>query len=179
MMLSADGYFEGEDHNLDWFVADEEFTVFSDNQLAEADTLIFGRRTFEMMESYWPSDQVEEGDKATAEMMNTYRKVVFSHQPLETDWQNTEVYTGDIINVVNDLKNQQSNSDIAILASSNLCTMLLREGLIDEVRLLTCPVLIGSGTSVFDGLDEKVQLSLDRIKRFNSGNLLSVYSVTK
>ncbi|MGH7239844.1 MAG: dihydrofolate reductase family protein, partial [Candidatus Saccharimonadales bacterium] len=71
MMTSVDGYFEGVDHDLSWHNVDEEFNAFANAQLDEADTLVFGRRTYELMASFWPTSKAMESASGTATRMNS------------------------------------------------------------------------------------------------------------
>jgi len=70
MMISIDGFFEGPDHDLYWHNVDEEFVRFAVDQLGATDTILFGRKTYEMMASFWPTDEAKAADPLTAEAMN-------------------------------------------------------------------------------------------------------------
>jgi dihydrofolate reductase len=169
MMVSLDGYFEGKDHDLSWHNVDEEFVQFADAQLDEADTLIFGRKTYEMMADYWPNETEED---STAVRMNTLRKVVFSHSSLQVDWENTEAST-DLVAKINGLKSQEGR-DIAVLGSSDLGRGMLEAGLLDEVRIMVNPVFIGDGVTLFEGLSKSLKLVSTRT--FENGNVLLTYT---
>ena len=78
MMVSLDGYFEGPGHDLSWHNVDNEFNDFAISQMNEADTILFGRKTYELMESFWPSEQGIEGDPEVANKMNFTPKIVVS-----------------------------------------------------------------------------------------------------
>lgn len=169
MMTSLDGYFEGENHDLSWHNVDEEFNDFAIKQLDEADTLVFGRTTYDMMASYWPT---EEDDVEVASRMNSMQKVVFTHQPLTSDWQPTTVVSD--IEKLRELK-QQPGKSIAVLGSSNLCVSLLKAGLIDELRIMINPVVIGKGTTLFNGLATRCNFTLTDTRSFQNGNVLLRY----
>ena len=83
MMVSLDGYFEGPDHDISWHRVDSEFNDFSLEQMSKVDTLMFGRRTYELMESYWPSEEARQDDPKVAEFLNTLPKIVFSRNMTE------------------------------------------------------------------------------------------------
>ena len=168
-MASLDGYFEGDNHDLSWHNVDEEFVHFADAQLDEADTLVFGRKTYEMMARYWPN---ESEDDSTASRMNALRKVVFSHTAITPEWQNTEAST-DLTAKMNELKSQ-SGKDIAVLGSSHLGKEMLEAGLLDELRIMINPVFIGSGSTLFEGLIKDLELTDTRT--FKNGNVLLTYS---
>ena len=175
MMTTLDGYFEGPNHDITWHNAGgEEFSNFANNQLDEADTLIFGRRTYELMADFWPSDEAIEIEPGTAARMTTLKKVVFSHTPMTTDWQNVESST-DVAGKMRELKNMPGK-DIAVLGSSNLCITLLEEGLLDEIRIMVNPLVIGNGTPLFDGIDALHRFTLKDTRTFKSGNVLLTYT---
>lgn len=167
-MVSLDGYFEGKDHDLSWHNVDQEFVDFADRQLDEADTLVFGRKTYEMMASYWPN---EPADDSTASRMNTLHKVVFSHGNLDVNWENTEAST-ELVAKINDLKSQEGK-DIAVLGSSHLGRKMLEAGLLDEVRIMVNPVFVGEGSTLFEGLNRR--LTLVDTSAFTNGNVLLTY----
>jgi dihydrofolate reductase len=157
MMVSLDGYFEGTNHDLSWHNVDQEFIEFADKQLDEADTLIFGRTTYEMMASYWPN---EPADDSTAVRMNALEKVVFSHSELEVDWENTTAST-DLVATMNELKVQPGKD-------------MIETGLLDEVRIMVNPVFVGEGSTLFEGLSKSLELTGTRT--FKNGNVLLVYA---
>ena len=178
MMVSADGYFEGVNNDISWHNTDDEFNDFATEQLDEADTLVFGRKTYELMASYWPTTAGTNDDPETAARMNSYEKIVFSKTPLKTDWENVQAYKDDVVSVISTLK-QQAGKNIAVLASSNLCLTLIREGLLEEVRLMVNPVVLGKGTSLFTGLACRLDLTLVSSRTFRNGNVLLTYNVIK
>ena len=178
MMVSVDGYFEGVNNDISWHNTDEEFNDFATGQLDEADTLVFGRRTYELMASYWPTAAGTDDDPKTAARMNSYKKIVFSKSPLKTNWENVQAYKEDVASVINTLK-QLPGKNIAVLGSSNLCLTLIREGLLDEVRLMENPVALGKGTSLFTGLASRLDLTLISSRTFGNHNVLLTYKVKK
>lgn len=175
MMTTLDGYFEGPDHDISWHNADgEEFAKFVEDQLDETDTLIFGRRTYELMASFWPSEEAIRMEPGTATRMSNLHKVVFSHNPMNTGWQNVESSTN-VVQKMQELK-RSPGKDIAVLASSNLCLTLLEEGILDEIRIMVNPLVIGSGTPLFSGTDKLRKFQLTSSRTFKSGNVLLTYS---
>ncbi len=179
MMISLDGFFEGPNHELDWHNADnDEFLDFAVEQLDATDTLVFGRRTYDMMAEFWPSDYALKTDPETAKRMNSYRKIVFSHNLQKAGWENTTVYNDDVRGVMTKLQEGQGK-DIAVLGSSNLCLTLLQRGVLDEVRLMVNPLVLGKGHTLFAGLDKQIDFTLTNTRRFDSGNVLLTYAVDK
>jgi dihydrofolate reductase len=174
MMVTLDGYHEGVDHDISWHNArSEEFDKFASAQLGEADTLIFGRRTYDLMAGFWPTDEGKEADPETARIMTETPKVVFTATPLADTWQNTES-SDNVTSKMAALKAAEGK-DIAVLGSNNLCVTLLREGLLDEIRIMINPVVIGRGTPLFAGLDIRKNFELTDTRVFGDGNVLLTY----
>ena len=175
MMVSLDGYFEGKDHDISWHNADnEEFAQFAENQLDEVDTLLFGRRTYELMESFWPTKEAILNESGTARRMNAIKKIVFSHQPFAVNWENAQSMT----NVVHDILwlRDQPGKDMAVFGSSNLCVTLLQHQLLDEIRIMVNPLVLGEGTPLFYGITERYGFNLTSSRVFKSGNVLLTYT---
>jgi len=181
-MTSLDGYFEGPDHDLSWHHVDEEFNDFAVKQMQEADTILFGRRTYQLMESYWPSKAGLEDDPEVAHLMNEIPKVVVSkslQSVTETKiWKHVRLINENVEDQIRNLK-KAKGGDIILLASSNLCVSLLAWGLLDEVRIMINPVVIGKGTPLFQGIKQKVSFTLTKERRFSNGNILLTYQVAK
>src|SRR5260370_25415435 len=78
MMVSLDGYFEGENHDLSWHNVDAEFNEYAIEQTKNVDTLLFGRRTYELMRDFWSTEHVRKTDPIVAKLMNETPKFVFS-----------------------------------------------------------------------------------------------------
>lgn len=178
MMTSIDGYMEGENHDLSWHNVDKEFNTFAAEQMNEMGTIVMGRRTYELMESFWPSKQGLEEDPIVAEKMNNTPKIVFSKtlkKANETDiWKQVRLYKNNIAEEIQKLKKEEGKS-IAVLGSNNLCVTLLELGLLDELRIMVSPVVIGKGTPLFAGIKEKISFSLSTTRTFQNGNILLTY----
>jgi dihydrofolate reductase len=174
MMVSLDGFFEGPHQEIDWHNVDDEFNDFAIKQLDEIGTLLFGRVTYQLMASYWPTPAALADDPIVAEKMNTTPKVVFSTTLDTVDWDNTRLVRGDAAAEVAKLK-QQPGKDLAIFGSADLTTSLLQAGLVDELRIMVAPVALGNGKPLFTGLRERVNLNLVNSRVFRSGNVLLCY----
>jgi dihydrofolate reductase len=174
MMTSLDGFFEGPDHDLSWHNVDAEFNEFAAKQAADADTLLFGRRTYELMARFWPTESAKRADPVIAEIMNTRPKFVVSRTLDKADWQNSTLIRDNAVEKIAELK-RQPGKDIAIFGSNNLCVSLIPTGLIDEYRIMVNPVAIGVGTTLFVGLRERLSLRLVKTREFASGNVLLCY----
>jgi dihydrofolate reductase len=174
MMVTLDGFFEGPNHDIDWHNVDEEFNEFAIQQLDDVDTLLFGRVTYEGMASYWPTQFAKENDPVVADKMNTVPKIVFSRTLDKAEWNNSRLVKEHIAEEVSKLKQQQGR-DLAIFGSSDLAVSLLQMGLIDELRIMVNPVVLGNGKRLFAGIDEKLNLKLLKTQTFRSGNVLLYY----
>lgn len=174
MLISLDGYFEDERQSLDWHNVDLEFDRFAFEQLSTVDTLLFGRKTYEMMAAFWPTEQAIQTDPIVAERMNNLPKLVFSKSLKSAAWQNTRIVHYNEIGEVINLK-QNEGGEIAVFGSSDLGVTLLQAGLLDEIRVLVNPLLLGSGKSLFAGLEQRVKLTLLSTHTFANGNVLLTY----
>lgn len=174
MMVTLDGFFEGPDHEIDWHNVDEEFNEFAIAQLNEIGTLLFGRVTYEVMASYWPTPMALEDDPDVAGKMNAMPKIVFSRTLDRADWSNSRLVKENIAEEISQLR-QQPGRDLAIFGSANLAMSLLQMGLVDELRLMVNPVVLGKGRPLFEGIHEKLNLKLIKTRVFRSGNVLLCY----
>lgn len=173
-MVSLDGYFEGADHDISWHNADNiEFKEFSLRQLDDVDTLLFGRRTYDTMAEYWQSVEALDTDSETARRMNELYKIVFTNSEVANEWQNAEI-SQNVVERIMQLK-QAPGKDIAVLGSSNLCVTLLRENLIDEIRVMVNPTVLGEGTPLFQGIKHPYEFMLTNTTAYASGNVLLTY----
>jgi dihydrofolate reductase len=178
MMTSLDGYFEGPDHEIDWHNVNDEFNDFALAQLKEVDTLLFGRVTYELMASYWPTEAARTDDPVVAERMNSLPKIVFSRSLREAHWENTTLVKEGFAAEVMKLK-QQPGKDLIIFGSSDLAVTFLDHGLLDECRIMISPVVLGRGKALFAGINDRLRLRLLRAKTFHSGNVLLYYEPLK
>ena len=181
LMVSLDGYFEGPGHDLSWHNVDDEFNRFAIDQLKETGLMLFGRRTYQLMEGFWPdaeSDPKTSKDNVeVAHLMNTIPKIVFSKTLKEArdhgNWKNVELRNKLDAEEIKRLK-QQPGKDIWA-GGSDLAVSLLKDGLVDELRIMVNPVAIGKGRPLFDGIDRQLKLKLTKTHAFKSGNILLFY----
>jgi dihydrofolate reductase len=173
-LMSLDGFFEGSDpkpgQKLDWCVVDEEFFAYARDMLRNADTLLFGRKTYQYMAAYWPSAPRDE----IADQMNNLPKIVFSKTLRTADWKNSIPVKSDAVAEISKLK-QLPGRDMVILGSASLASFLLQRGLIDEYRIILNPVFLGSGKPLFQDVKERLRLKLSRTKLFGSGVVVLYY----
>jgi dihydrofolate reductase len=169
-LMSLDGFFEGPNHELDWFVVDQEFFEYARDMLRGVDTILFGRKTYQHMADYWPSAPAEE----IADQMNNLPKIVFSRTLESAEWQNSTLVKNDAVAEISKLK-QLPGKDMVILGSASLASFLLQQGLIDEYRVILNPVLLGSGRPLFQDVKQRLRLKLSRTKLFGSGVVVLYY----
>jgi dihydrofolate reductase len=185
MMLSLDGYFEGPNHDLSWHHVDDEFNKFAIEQMRETGLILFGRRTYQLMEGYWPKAErdpkTSPDDLEIARLMNNTPKIVFSRKldrvrPTET-WKSVKLAREVDPAVISDLK-EKTDNDIWV-GGSDLAKSFLKSNLIDEFRFMINPIMIGKGTPIFEGMRDRLNLQLTKTRKFASGNLLLYYEPAK
>jgi dihydrofolate reductase len=174
LVATVDGYYEGPNQEFDWPVVDDEFNAFALEQLDEVDTLLFGRATYQVMAAYWPTPAAQQDDPEIAARMNGISKIVVSRALDKAEWANTRLITDDVAGELAKLK-EQPGKDIAIFGSSNLTVSLLRLGLVDELRIMVIPVVLGAGNSLFNSAEQRISLKLLKSRPFHSGNVLLYY----
>ncbi len=174
LVTTVDGYHEGPNQEFDWPVVDDEFDEFAVQQLDEADVLLFGRVTYQGMAAYWPTRAAQEDDPRVAARMNSLSKIVVSRALDQVEWANTRLIKDNVADEISVLK-RQPGKDIAVLGSSSLTVSLLELGLVDELRIMVMPVVLGEGRSLFSSAGERISLRLMNTRTFSSGNVLLTY----
>ncbi|MFC4586713.1 dihydrofolate reductase family protein [Sphaerisporangium corydalis] len=164
MFVTVDGFIEGPDQEMDWNIGnfDEAMEEYADEQIEGVDTLLLGRRTYEVFVGYWP-----EQTGAFADKMNGLEKIVFSRALERTEWVNSRV-AADAVKEVEDLK-ARPGGHMLIYGSAELAQGLMRRGLIDEYRLWVHPIVLGAGRSLFGDLGERIGLTLAETRVFDTG----------
>ncbi len=175
--LTLNGFFKGPNEDTNWHTHGEEEARYSEESLAQGNVLLFGRKTYEMMVSFWPTPQAKELFPKVAEGMNKAEKIVFSRSPFEPAWENTRVISGDIVAKIQEIK-RSPGKDMAILGSGSLITLFTDHGFIDAYQFMVDPVAIPDGTPVFSNIKQKLNLRLTGSKVFNSGVVLLNYERT-
>lgn len=173
-LTSLDGYFEGPNNDIDWHIVDDEFNQFAEEQTAEFGALLFGRVTYELMASYWPTEAAKRDDPVISRTMNDLPKLVFSKTLPKADWENTRLVKTNFVEEVTKLK-QQPGKDIAIFGSSDLAVTFIEHGLIDEFRIMINPIVLGEGKPILQGIKTGLGLKLLKSRTFRSGNVLLYY----
>jgi dihydrofolate reductase len=174
--VSVDGYFTGVDGDYSWAHENQEDAEFRDFVAGNArgeGTLLFGRKTYELMARFWPTPAAAQQFPVVAERMNGRAKIVFSRTLKDAPWQNTTVVGGELVAEVRRLK-REGEGDLVILGSGSIVAQLTKAGLVDEFQVLVVPVVIGAGRTMFDGCPLQ-RLRVTRTHAFKSGNLYTVY----
>jgi dihydrofolate reductase len=172
MHTSLDGFVAGLNGEMGWIKVDEEMFDFVATMTAQADTALYGRVTYEMMQSYWPAagqqPNASKHDKEHSAWYNKVSKVVLSKTMSETGLDNTLVIGDHLSEHINKLKGQ-SGKNILIFGSPRASQSLLNEGLIDEFWLFVNPILLGQGMPLFKGITGTTKLKLAGSKTFACG----------
>ncbi len=174
-MVTLDGFFAGPNGEIDWHRVDEEFNQFAVQQTGAAGGLIFGRVTYQLMESYWPTEDGTRDDPEVAAIMNAIPKLVFSRTLERADWNNTRLVKTDAVEEITKLR-QQPGEDWLIFGSAGLIATLTGHRLIDEYRLIVAPVVLGQGKPVFKDVQDRLNFKLLSTRTFDNGNVLLCYA---
>jgi dihydrofolate reductase len=172
--LTLNGLFEGPDGDISWHRHGEEENAFAAEGLQTDSILLFGRVTYQMMASYWPTPMALQNDPVVAEGMNNADKIVFSRTLTEAGWNNTRLIKDNIAEEIRKLKRTRGK-DMTILGSGSIVTQFAEEGLIDEFQIMVDPVALGDGTPLFNNIRKKLDLKLTGIRSFTSGVVLLSY----
>lgn len=174
--VSLDGYFVDAKGDMSWaHKSDPEWSAFSaENASGSGGELLFGRITYELMASYWPTEAARAAAPVVAEGMNRMPKVVFSRTLDTVSWSNTRLVKGGLVEEVRRMK-QSPGRDLLIFGSGTLVSQLAREGLIDRFQLVVNPIVLGKGRTLFEGIPERFSLKLKATRAFQNGNVLLDY----
>lgn len=172
---SVDGVVEAPDQfQFDSF--DDELGMLLGGLMPRIDTVLLGRIGYSEWASYWPDAKQ---DLDFAGFINNVPKFVASHTltaPLA--WQNATLIEGDLVPFVEGLK-QQPGGEIAVMGSISLVRQLFLAGLMDELTLITHPVVAGKGRHLFEPGDDVTRLDLVDGYKTSKGNLVSIYRLKK
>ena len=174
--VSLDGYFVDANGDMSWaHKNDPEWNDFVAKNASGGGVLVFGRITYEMMASYWPTPMAAEQNPVVADAMSKHPKIVFSRTLDEVTWENTKLIKGDLADEIEKLK-AVSDLDLVILGSGTIVSQLAQAGLIDEYQIIVNPIVLGSGRTLFEDVDHKLPLSLTSSRVFENGNVLLHYT---
>jgi dihydrofolate reductase len=174
VFVTLNGFYKGINEDISWNTHAAEEKDYSIEALKSGNTLLFGRVTYELMASYWPTTMALKNDPIMAEGMNKADKIVFSRTLKKAEWNNTKLLTDNIEQEVTKLK-QQPGKNLTVLGSGSIVTQLAEQGLIDEYQIMLDPVVLGDGTPLFKGLQHKLNLKLMNAITFKNGIVLLTY----
>jgi dihydrofolate reductase len=176
--ITLNGYFQGANGDISWHHHGQEENEYSDEKSQSGNTLLFGRLTYQLMASFWPTPAAMEMAPVTADGMNKTEKIVFSRTLKKADWNNTRLVKDDLVGTVRRLKEGPGN-DMTVLGSGSIITQLADAGLIDVYGFMIDPVALGEGVPVFKGIKNQLDLKLVSSKVFKSGVVMVTYEPIK
>jgi dihydrofolate reductase len=145
--------------------------------LGAADTMLFGRKTYDSFAGAWPEREAGgEEDAPFAKALGDARKIVVSNQRLEFTWRNSEQLQGDLIEAVTALKDEPGDGNIGMSGSVSVVRQLLAAGLLDELHLLMHPIAVRKGMRLFDEGEPPIPLTLISSQTFKTGVLNLAYA---
>jgi dihydrofolate reductase len=179
MFISLDGVVEAPDQwHFPYF--NDEMAAAVDATFGSADTVLFGRKTYDSFAGAWPERETAgEEDAGMAKMLGDARKIVASNQELEFTWRNSEQLRGDLVTAVTALKNEPGDANIGMSGSVSVVRQLLAAGLLDELHLLVHPIALRKGMRLFDEGESPIPLQLIKSETFKTGVLNLVYAPTE
>lgn len=169
--ISLDGFVSGPNGEMDWINVDDELFEFVSRITQSADTGLYGRITWEMMDAYWPSAGDEptasRHDKEHAQWYNSVLKVVLSRSKKGSEQEKTMFLSDEVENSLKKLK-ETGNKNIVVFGSATAMQPLMKAGLIDECWLFVNPVLLGKGKPLFQNVNPE-KLKFLEAKNFRNG----------
>jgi dihydrofolate reductase len=172
MHTTLDGFVAGPNGEMDWITVNEEMFDYAGKRTNESDTALYGRVTYEMMESYWPTAGQQPGatkhDVEHSTWYNRVTKVVLSRTMQGANLPNTKIISENVSNEIAGLK-QSPGKDILIFGSPSACHSLMAENFIDDYWLFINPILLGEGIPLFKNIKTKTKLKLIETIPFSVG----------
>jgi dihydrofolate reductase len=172
--ISIDGYFTDSGGDMNWAHAGREDAEFADwvsGNATSGGELLFGRKTYQMMEAFWPTALAAQQMPDVAKGMNAARKYVAS-RTIEPTWNNTHLLRAELIEAIRHLKSSEG-PDITVLGSGSLASQLGEAHLVDEYQFVIIPAALGDGRTVFK---QRCNLRLLEQRAFRCGNVVVVYA---
>ena len=172
MHTSLDGFVGGPNGEMDWINVDEEMFDYAGGRTKEADTALYGRVTYQMMESYWPTAADQPGatkhDIEHSSWYNKVTKMVVSKTMKGVSLPNTKIISDNLVKEIIKLK-QGTGKNIVMFGSPSVAHSLMTENLIDDYWLFVNPILLGQGIPLFKGIRDRTKLKLAKANAFSSG----------
>jgi dihydrofolate reductase len=178
--ISLDGFVAGTKGELDAFDASEENLEFVCKLTEEADTALFGRISYQLLDSYWPtagnSPNATKGEIAYSNWYNNAKKIVFSKTMTEDNLSNTTIISENISNEIIKIR-EQPGKNILIFGSPSASQSLMQLDLVDSYWIFVNPIIFGAGIPLFAGRTNKIKLKLLTAKQFSNGEIALNYIV--
>jgi dihydrofolate reductase len=178
MQLSIDGFVAGPKGEMDWLTWnwDEEIKKYVNDLTDNIGCILMGRKMTDGFIGYWNSTiaSPDNPEYAFGKKMIDTPKVVFSKTLEKSTWENTLLAKGDISEEINRLK-KQPGKDIMAYGGANFVSSLVRQNLVDEYHLFINPVLAGNGMTIFNGMEQKMNLQLVKATPFECGIVVLCY----
>jgi dihydrofolate reductase len=182
VQMSVDGCIAGPNGEMDWMVGllDDELIKYAYKITEPIDTILLGRKMTDVFISTWLDVMNKPDDPwyAFSKKMIETPKVVFTKTLNKSQWINTDIATGDLIEEVSNIKSQNGR-DIVVYGGASFDSSLIKEKLIDEFYLFINPVAIGNGMTIFKELNEIQKYTLIESKVFESGKVLLRYEAKR
>jgi dihydrofolate reductase len=185
--VTVDGYFTAADGNLGWVVQDEQLGKSAAAGMADSDTILFGRRTYEMFEAFWPTalsypdamnphaaSPLSAEQRAMGHWINDANKIVFSTTRNNVSWRNSRLFHELDPRKIEALKNEPGKA-MMIFGSGSIVSQLTQHGLIDEYMFFVNPILLGEGRPLVSGLSASRGLELMEARTYPSGCVMLRY----
>ncbi|WOK04455.1 dihydrofolate reductase family protein [Imperialibacter roseus] len=185
MHVSLDGFVAGPNGEMNWIKIDQEIFDHVGKRISKGDTALYGRATYEMMESYWPTaadkPTATKHDIEHAKWYSQVHKVVLSKTMKGADLTNTTIISDDLSESINEIKQSRQGvgEDILLFGSPTATHSLMQLNLIDGYWLFVNPIILGQGIPLFEGIKDKTTLKLLTTRQFTSGVTELNYIVDK
>jgi dihydrofolate reductase len=183
VQMSVDGFVASPKGELDWMTwnFDDKLIQYINALTDTSDTILLGRKMTDGFVSYWENvvnNQPESPEFSFAKKMVDIPKVVFTKTLEKSEWNNTELAKGNLVDEINKLKNQDGK-DIIVYGGATFVSALIKAGLIDEFHLFINPVAIGNGMAIFKELDHTQNMTLVKALPFDCGIVMLNYEPNK
>jgi len=172
MHISLDGFVAGPNGEMNWIKVDQEIFDYVGKRISESDTALYGRVTYQMMESYWPTaadkPNASKHDIEHSKWYKNVHKVVLSKTMKDQNLTNTTIISDNLSDKINEIK-KQPGKDIAVFGSPTATHSLIQLNLIDGYWLFVNPIILGQGIPLFAGIKDITKLKLLNTHQFTSG----------
>lgn len=181
VQISIDGYISGANGEMDWMVWnwDEELKKYVIGITDTVDCILLGRKLAQGFIPHWAeaAKKIDDPEAPFAQKMSETAKIVFSKTVQHSDWNNTVVASGNLVEEIAALKNQPGN-DMIVYGGGTFVSSVIKHNLIDEYHLFVNPSILGSGMTIFEGSEQRLNLTLSAARAFDCGIAVLCYQRT-